>query len=145
MAKRAADGFTLVEVLVVVVVIGIASGIVIANLGGDERRSAEREAFLARVRDMPAPAATGARGRLVLEAKGGEIRCLNGNWERKKSGRWTYFHPPFFQARDNSFEIYDYLKRYFGKEAPEAGMPFNHVVVFTGIDFNVETIEMPRP
>ena len=83
------------------------------------------------------------RGRLVLEAKGGEIRCLNGNWERKKSGRWTYFHPPFFQARDNSFEIYDYLKRYFGKEAPEAGMPFNHVVVFTGIDFNVETIEMP--
>ena len=29
------------------------------------------------------------RGRLVLEAKGGEIRCLNGNWERKKSGRWT--------------------------------------------------------
>jgi len=83
------------------------------------------------------------RGRLVLEAKGGEIRCHNGNWERKKSGRWTYFHPPFFQARDNSFEIYDYLKRYFGKEAPEAGMPFNHVVVFTGIDFNVETIEMP--
>ena len=83
------------------------------------------------------------RGRLVLEAKGGEIRCLNGNWERKKSGRWTYFNPPFYQARDNSYEIYDYLKRYFGKEAPEAGMPFNHVVVFTGIDFNVETIEMP--
>ena len=83
------------------------------------------------------------RGRLVLEAKGGEIRCLQGRWERKKSGKWQSFHPPFFQARDNSFEIHDYLKRSFGKEAPEAGMPFNHVVVFTGIDFNVETIEMP--
>ena len=83
------------------------------------------------------------RGRLVLEAKGGEIRCLQGRWERKKSGKWKSFHPPFFQARDNSYEIRDYLKRSFGKEAPEAGMPFNHVVVFTGIDFNVETIEMP--
>ena len=83
------------------------------------------------------------RGRLVLEAKGGEIRCLHGRWERKKSGKWQSFHPPFFQARDNSYEIRDYLRRSFGKEAPEAGMPFNHIVVFTGIDFNVETIEMP--
>jgi len=83
------------------------------------------------------------RGRLVLEAKGGEIRCLQGRWERKKSGKWKSFHPPFFQARDNSYEIRDYLKRSFGKEAPEARAPFNHVVVFPGIDFNVETIEMP--
>ena len=83
------------------------------------------------------------RGRLVLEAKGGEIRCLQGRWERKKSGKWQPLHPPFFQARDNSYEIRDYLKRSFGKEAPEARAPFNHVVVFPSIDFNVETIEMP--
>ena len=83
------------------------------------------------------------RGRLVLEAKGGEIRCLKGYWERKKSGKWQPFHPPFFQARDNSYEIRDYLRRVFGKEAPEAKTPFSHVVVFPSIDFNVETIEMP--
>jgi hypothetical protein len=83
------------------------------------------------------------RGRLVLEAKGGEIRCVQGRWERKKSGKWQPLHPPFFQARDNSYEIREYLKRTFGKEAPEAKMPFGHVVVFPSIDFNVETIEMP--
>ena len=44
MPRRRAGGFTLIEVLVVVVVIGIASGIVIANLGGDDRRTTEREA-----------------------------------------------------------------------------------------------------
>jgi len=83
------------------------------------------------------------RGRLVLEAKGGEIRCIQGRWERKKSGKWQPFPPPFFQARDNAFEVRDYLKRQFGKDAPEARTPFNHLVVFTGIDFNVDTIEMP--
>ena len=83
------------------------------------------------------------RGRLVLESKGGEIRCVQGRWERKKSGKWQPLHPPFFQARDNSYEIREHLKRSFGKEAPEAKMPFGHVVVFPSIDFNVETIEMP--
>ena len=83
------------------------------------------------------------RGRLVLESKGGEIRCVQGRWERKKSGKWQPLHPPFFQARDNSYEIREHLKRTFGKEAPEAKMPFGHVVVFPSIDFNVETIEMP--
>ena len=42
--RRGERGFTLVEVLVVVVVIAIASGVVIANLGGDNRSRTEREA-----------------------------------------------------------------------------------------------------
>ncbi len=83
------------------------------------------------------------RGRLVLEAKGGAIRCLNGNWERKKFGKWIYFHPPFYQARDNSYEIHEHLKRVFGKGAPEASMPFGHVVVFPDIHFDADTIEIP--
>lgn len=83
------------------------------------------------------------RGRLVLEAKGGEIRCLQGRWERKNRGKWESFHPPFFQARDNSFEIHDHLKRIFGKGTPEASMPFGHVVVFPDIHFNADTIEIP--
>jgi len=83
------------------------------------------------------------RGRLVLEAKGGAIRCLSGNWERKAKGKWERFHPPFFQARDNSHEIHDHLKRVFGKGTPEASMPFGHVVVFPDIHFNADTIEIP--
>jgi hypothetical protein len=83
------------------------------------------------------------RGRLVLEAKGGEIRCLRGNWERKKYGKWQPMNPPFFQARNNAYAIYEYLKDSLGRDAPEARMPFSHAVVFPSIDFNVDTIEIP--
>ncbi len=83
------------------------------------------------------------RGRLVLEAKGGEIRCLRGDWERKKSGKWRPLNPPFFQARNNSYAIYEYLKDSLGRDVPEARMPFSHAVVFLSIDFNVDTIEIP--
>ena len=44
MRRRASLGFTLVEVLVVVVIIAIASGVVLANLDGDDRGRTEREA-----------------------------------------------------------------------------------------------------
>jgi hypothetical protein len=83
------------------------------------------------------------RGRLVLEAKGGEIRCIRGDWERKKSGKWRPMNPPFFQARNNSYAIYEYLKDSLGRDVPEARMPFSHAVVFLSIDFNVDTIEIP--
>jgi hypothetical protein len=83
------------------------------------------------------------RGRLVLEAKGGEIRCLRGNWERKKYGKWQPMNPPFYQARNNAYAIYEYLKDSLGRDAPEARMPFSHAVVFPSIDFNVDTIEIP--
>jgi hypothetical protein len=83
------------------------------------------------------------RGRLVLEAKGGEIRCLRGNWERKKYGKWQPMNPPFFQARNNAYAIHEYLKDTLGRDAPEARMPFSHAVVFPSIDFNVDTIEIP--
>ena len=83
------------------------------------------------------------RGRLVLEAKGGEIRCLRGNWERKKYGKWQPMNPPFYQARNNAYAIYEYLKDSLGRDAPEARMPFSHAVIFPSIDFNVDTIEIP--
>ena len=83
------------------------------------------------------------RGRLVLEAKGGEIRCLRGNWERKKYGKWQPMNPPFYQARDNAYTIYEYLRDTLGRDAPEARMPFSHAVIFPSIDFNVDTIEIP--
>ena len=83
------------------------------------------------------------RGRLVLEAKGGEIRCLRGNWERKKHGKWQPMNPPFYQARNNAYAIHEYLKDTLGRDAPEARMPFSHAVVFPSIDFNVDTIEIP--
>ena len=37
-------GFTLVEILVVLAIIGLVAGVIVLNTGSDERRTAEREA-----------------------------------------------------------------------------------------------------
>ncbi|NBY42187.1 MAG: hypothetical protein EBQ49_02590, partial [Verrucomicrobia bacterium] len=82
------------------------------------------------------------RGRLVLEVKGGQIVCESGKWMRERGSRYEKMTPPFYQSRDNSYEIRDYLTRIFGKESPEGGMVFDQAVVFPDVDFNVETIEV---
>jgi general secretion pathway protein H len=85
MLRREAAGFTLLEVLVVVVVIGIASSIVIANLGGDERRSAEREAHrLAGALEHAAALAQWKSEMLGVSADGAAYRF----WRRGEDGRW---------------------------------------------------------
>ena len=82
------------------------------------------------------------RGRLILEVKGGTILCERGRWKRVRQGRAEEITPPFFQARDNAYEIRDYLVKVFGKEAPEARMMFNQAVVFPDVDFMEDTIEI---
>jgi len=75
----------LLEILVVVVVIGIASGIVIANLGGDDRRRTEREASrLAGALEHAAALAQWKSETLGVSAGGGFYRF----WRRGGDGRW---------------------------------------------------------
>ena len=82
------------------------------------------------------------RGRLILEVKGGTILCERGRWRRVRQGKSEEIVPPFYQSRDNAYEIRDYLVKVFGKEAPEARMMFNQAVVFPDVDFLEDTIEI---
>lgn len=80
------SGFTLIEMLVVVLVIGLASGIVIVNLGGDDRRATEREATrLASALEHAAALAQWQGETLGVSAEGNAYRF----WRRGAEGRWT--------------------------------------------------------
>jgi general secretion pathway protein H len=86
MIRRARAGFTLIEVLVVIVVIAIASGFVIVNLGGGgDRRAAEREATrLAGALEHAAALAQWKGETLGVSADGGTYRF----WRRAADDRW---------------------------------------------------------
>jgi type II secretion system protein H len=86
MTAGARSGFTLVEVLIVVFVIAIASGLVIVNLGGDDRRPAEREATrLAGALEHAAALAQWQGETLGVSADGAGYRF----WRRGADNRWT--------------------------------------------------------
>ena len=85
MSRRVASGFTLIEMLIVIVVIGIASGLVIVNLGGDDRRTAEREAArLAGALEHAAALAQWQSATLGVSAEGRNYRF----WRRGADDRW---------------------------------------------------------
>jgi general secretion pathway protein H len=76
----------LLEVLVVVVIVGIVSGIVIASLDGDDRRSTEREAHrLAGALEHAAALAQWRSEMLGISADGAAYRF----WRRGDDGRWS--------------------------------------------------------
>jgi len=86
MRRRASLGFTLVEVLVVVVIIAIASGVVLANLDGDDRGRTEREAKrLAGALEHAASLAQWNGETLGVSAEGGYYRF----WRRGADDRWA--------------------------------------------------------
>ena len=79
-------GFTLIEVLVVVAVIAIAAGLVVVNLDGDDRRSAEREATrLAGALEHAAALAQWRSETLGFSADGAGYRF----WRRGPDNRWS--------------------------------------------------------
>jgi len=80
------SGFTLIEVLIVVAVIAIASGFIVVNLEGDDRRSAEREATrLAGALEHAASLAQWRSETLGFSADGTGYRF----WRRGADNRWT--------------------------------------------------------
>jgi general secretion pathway protein H len=84
-APRRVRAFTLVELLVVIVVAGIAAGLIFANLG-DDRRVAEREAArLAGALEHAADLAQWRGETLGVSADGRGYRF----WQRGADLRWT--------------------------------------------------------
>lgn len=86
MATGPRSGFTLVETLIVVVVIAIASALAIVNLGGGDRRAAEREAArLAGALEHAAALAQWNGETLGVSADGRSYRF----WRRDADDRWA--------------------------------------------------------
>ena len=82
------------------------------------------------------------RGRLVVEVKGGTLRRVSGRWERKKNGVWIWEKKsPFYQSRENSHTVREYIEDRFGKNSPEASALFGRVVVFPSANIEVDSIE----
>jgi general secretion pathway protein H len=78
-------GFTLLELLVVLAVIGVAAAFVVVTVGGDERRVAEREARrLAGALEHAAARAQWRGETLGISAEGRIYRF----WRRDGSGGW---------------------------------------------------------
>ena len=78
--------FTLVELLVVLAIIGVAAGLVAVNLGGDDRRAAEREARrLAGALEHAAALAQWRGETLGVSAEGRSYRF----WQRSADDRWA--------------------------------------------------------
>lgn len=78
-------GFTLVEILVVLVVLGIAAGLLVANLESDDRRAAEHEAVrLAGALEHAVAAAQWSGDTLGISADGRAYRF----WRRDVTTQW---------------------------------------------------------
>jgi general secretion pathway protein H len=84
--RALAFGFTLIELLVVLVIIGLVAGMVVLNIGGDEHRTAEREAKrLAGALEHAAASAQWRAETLGVSADGASYRF----WRRGADDRWS--------------------------------------------------------
>jgi general secretion pathway protein H len=81
-------GFTLVELLIVLVIVGVTAGVVVVNIGGDDRRTTEREAKrLAGALEHVAALAQWSGQTLGVSAEGRSYRF----WQRGDDDRWAAF------------------------------------------------------
>ena len=85
-SPRRGDGFTLIELLVVIAIIGFVAAIVVLGVGGDERRTTEREAKrLAGALEHAAATAQWRAEILGVSADGAGYRF----WRRGAEDRWS--------------------------------------------------------
>jgi general secretion pathway protein H len=86
MPRCGRSGFTLIEMLVVIVVIGLAAGVAVVNFGSDDRRAAEGEAKrLAAALEHAAELAQWRGEMLGVSADGTGYRF----WRRGAGDAWT--------------------------------------------------------
>jgi len=84
--RAVTTGFTLIELMVALVIIGLVAGIVVLNVGGDDRGTAEREAKrLAGALEHAAAAAQWRAETLGVSADGASYRF----WRRGADDRWV--------------------------------------------------------
>ena len=86
MRTAANAGFTLIEVLIVIVVMAIASALIVVSIAGDDRRSTEREALrLAGALEHAAALAQWRSETLGVSAQGHGYRF----WRLAADNRWS--------------------------------------------------------
>ena len=116
-------GFTLIEVLVVIVVIAIASAVVVASLDGDDRGSMQREARrLAGALEHAASLAQWRGDTLGVSAEGGVYRF----WRRRGDNSWAAItDDPVLAPRALPANFFISLASYGGAPvAADAVLPF---------------------
>lgn len=81
-------------------------------------------------------------GVFVLEVKGGDVRCKNGEWEFiDRHGNVNRNKSPFNQARDAMFSLQTEIKKEFGAKHRFTKIQFGFFVAFPQVNFDKHSVE----
>jgi len=81
-------------------------------------------------------------GVFVMEVKGGDVRCKNGEWEFiDRHGNVNRNKSPFNQARDAMFSLQTEIKKEFGAKHRFNKIQFGFLVAFPQVNFDKHSVE----
>jgi len=81
-------------------------------------------------------------GVFVLEVKGGDVRCKNGEWEFiDRHGNVNRNKSPFVQAKDAMFSLKEEIKKEFGASHKFNKIQFGFFVAFPQVNFDKHSVE----
>jgi hypothetical protein len=81
-------------------------------------------------------------GVFVMEVKGGDVRCKNGEWEFiDRHGNVNRNKSPFNQARDAMFSLQTEIKKEFGVKHRFTKIQFGFLVAFPQVNFDKHSVE----